>query len=95
METGNSWSVEERKLHANILDFLSVKNEILAFTRMRKTNANCILTNYNCALLPSENGGYNSSETSRLKQRHLEYLLLNQITINAEYLSGLLNIRAD
>ena len=33
METGGKWSVEERKLHINILELLALKNAILAFTK--------------------------------------------------------------
>ena len=51
METGSKWSVEERKLHINVLELLVVKNAILAFTKEKTINAIHIQTDNTTALL--------------------------------------------
>ena len=50
METVVKWSVEERKLHINILEVLAVKNTILALTKKKTVNAIHIRTNSTTAL---------------------------------------------
>ena len=49
-ETGGQLPVEESKLHINILKLLSMKNDILAFTKMRAINAIHIQRDYTPAL---------------------------------------------
>ena len=90
METEGKWFIEERKPHINIVEFLAVNNDILAFTREKKINA-IHIQQHNCPLVPSENGSYDRHDTSRFKQGHLK----KQITITLEYLPGILNTRAD
>ena len=50
METWGKWSVEERKLHINILELIAVKNAILAFTKEKTINALHIQTDNTTAL---------------------------------------------
>ena len=63
-------SVEKKKLHINILELLTVKNGILAFTKIRVINAIYIQIG-NTSFVRSENGTYDRQETSRLKQGYL------------------------
>ena len=51
METGVKWSVEERKLHINILELLVMKNAILAFIKNKTINAIDIQTANKTSLL--------------------------------------------
>ena len=68
METGGKWSVEERKLHINIVELLAVKNAILAFTKEKTINAIQIQTDNTTALSYLLKMG----DTCRFKQGHLE-----------------------
>ena len=70
METGGKWSIEERKLHRNILELLVVKNAILPFTKEKTINPIHILTDNRIALsylLKME-----GTTDKTLKQGHLE-----------------------
>ena len=74
METGGKWSVEERKLHINILELLVVKNVILAFTKEKTINAIHIHTDNTSALsyLLGMGSTTDRQNTCRYKQGHLE-----------------------
>ena len=89
------WSVEERKLHVNILEPLTVKNAILAFTKEKTINAIHIQTDNATALsYLLKMGGTTEKTLVDLSKDIWKYLILKQITITAEYLPGILNTRA-
>ena len=70
MVTREKWSVEERKLHRNILELLVVKNAILPFTKEKTINPIHIQTDNTIALsylLKME-----GTTDKTLKQGHLE-----------------------
>ena len=96
METGRKWSVEERKLHINILELLAVKNAILAFTKEKTIDAIHIQTDNTTALsYLLKMGGTTNKTLVDLSKDIWKYLILQQITITAEYVPGILNARAD
>ena len=51
IDSGEKWSVEERKLHVNTLELQALKNAILAFTKEKTINAIHIQSNSITALL--------------------------------------------
>ena len=51
IDSGEKWSVEERKLHVNTLELEALKNAILAFTKEKTINAILIQSNNITALL--------------------------------------------
>ena len=89
------WSVEERKLHLNILELLAVKNAILAFTKEKTINAIRIQTDNTTTLsYLLKMGGRTDKTLVDLSKDIWKYLILKQITITAEYLPGILNTKA-
>ena len=96
IETGREWSVDERKLHLNILKLLAVKNAILAFTKEKTINAIHIHTDNTTALsYLLKMGGTTDKVFVDISKDIWKYLILKQITITAEYFPGILNTRAD
>ena len=51
IDSGEKWSVEERKLHVNTLELQALRNAILAFTKEKTINAIHIQSNSITALL--------------------------------------------
>ena len=96
VETGEKRSVEERKLHINILELLAVKNSILAFTKEKTINPIDIQTDNTTALsYLLKMGGTTDKTLVDLSKDIWKYLILKQITITAEHLPAILNTRVD
>ena len=96
IETGREWSVDEKKLHLNILKLLAVKSAILAFTKEKTINEIHIHADNTTALsYLLKMGGTTDKVFVNISKDIWKYLILKQITITAEYLPGILNTRAD
>ena len=96
IETGGKWSVQDRKLHVNILELLAVKNVILTFTKEKTINA--IHTQTDNATAFSyllKMGGTTDNTLLDISKDIWKYLILKQSTITAEYLADIMNTRAD
>ena len=91
------WSIVLRKLHLNIRERLAVKHVILAIKKEKTISAIYIQTDNTIALsyLLKMGGGTTEKTLLDLNRDIWKYLILKQITINAEYFPGILNIRAD
>ena len=80
----------------NILELLAVKNAILAFTKEKTINVIHIQTDNTTALsYLLKMGGTTDKTLVDLSKDIWKYLVLKQVTINAEYLPGILNTRVD
>ena len=83
-------------MHLNILELLAVKHVILAIKKEKTINAIYIQTDNTTALsYLLKMGGTTEKTLLDLNRDIRKYLILKQITITAEYLPGILNIRAD
>ena len=96
INTGGTWSYQERTKHINILELIAVKLAILTFTKGKSVTAiHLQIDNMTALSYLVKMGGTRSPELLQVAKEIWDYLLANGIAVTAEYLPSSLNIQAD
>jgi hypothetical protein len=94
--TGGPWTVEERKHHINYLELLAAFLALRAFVRNKeKLSILLLLDNITAIAFINRMGGTHSVHLSDLAVEIWNWCICSNITIHAEHLPGLENVRAD
>ena len=93
--TGGCWSLEEALLHINVLEMLAVLYGILCEGRSQGKYHPHQLRQYNSGVLSESHGGTKSQTLIETARQVWEWCLQRNITLSAQYLLGLENVRTD
>ena len=95
--TGGPWSLQEKKLHINVLELKAIQIAILTFSKFfPEVKAIHIQTDNIVALTYLiKMGGTKGQDLNQISKEIWEELLIHGITITAEHLPGKLNVEAD
>ena len=95
--TGGPWSMEERNYDINVLELKAGKLAIMPFT-LKERDAISVHIRMDIMRAMSyvmKMGGTKNQEFTAISKEIWQYLLKRKITITAEYLRGLMNVKAD
>ena len=98
VSTGGQWSQGESKLHINCLELLAGAFAIMTFGKSKaQMKVRLLMDNVTAAhyINRMEGGGTKSPALARLAIDLWEWCLQHKILIEAQYLPGVLNVRAD
>ena len=94
--TGGPWSQGESQLHINCLELLAGAFAIQTFARSKaQMKVRLLMDNVSAAHYINRMGGTKSPVLARLATDLWEWCLQQKIQVEAQYLPGVLNIRAD
>ena len=93
LTVGGLWNKEEAQLHINAFEMNAAKLAIESFCRVKKPKSVHLQINNMTALSHLvKMGGRNSAELNKILKEIWEYLIVNWITLTAEYLPSSQNI---
>jgi hypothetical protein len=96
MKTQGQWSLEESKLHINILEMRAAEFVVKAFTKdLEQIHCHIRLDNSSCVAQINKMGGTRSIPLFEALNRLWTYCLSKRITLTAEHIPGCTNLIAD
>ena len=96
LSTGGAWSLQEKKLHINILEMIAAELAIKTFTKGKTVKSIHLQVDNTTALkYIVKMGGTKNQTLIAIAKRIWEYLLSNAITLTVEYIPSKLNTAAD
>ena len=94
--TGGPWTMEEKKLHINVLELLAAELGLKTFTKLKEVSSIHLRMDNTTALsYLAKMGGTKNIEMINISKRIWSYLISKKITLTLEYIPSELNIIAD